>query len=131
MVQAASRGSSWLGAAGSVVPSSLAERICEACIEPSDQRFETYVGDLEAENEDRADVLHRMAQRRYDAQRLRLEEQLRSYEEAGRTRLVPALRGRLRALDSRADRRKREIEGGRCLTYSPADTVCVGVVCVE
>ena len=131
VLQAASRGAKWLGARSSVDPQKVAELTEALCVEPTERRFDSYVSDLRAENEDRADVLSRMAERRYRAQKTVLEEQLKTYLEHGPERLVPATRGRLRALDSRAEHRRREIEKDRSLSYSPPETVCVGLIRVD
>ena len=131
VVQAASRGSRWLGAGGSMDPQKVAERIAVACVEPSERSFESYVSDLRAENEDRADVLGRMAERRYAHQRSVLEGQLRRFMELGPERLVPATKGRLSALEGRAEHRLRQIEAERRLSFSPPETVCVGLIRVD
>lgn len=109
----------------------VAERIEVDCVQPSEQRFEVYASDLQAENEDRADMLARMADRRFGSQRQKLREQLRIFMEEGPERLVPATKGRLRALAARADHRKREIEADRILTFGPPETICVGIIRVD
>ena len=128
---ASSEGTAWLGAGGALDTRILAEQVNRNCVEPSESAFDAYVKELEAENEDRADMLQRMAERRFGTQRQQLEEQLQTYETTGPARLVPATRGRLRALEARADFRRREIERDRELKHSPAETVCVGLIRVE
>jgi len=128
---ASSEGAAWLSAQGAVDTRILTELVEQGCVEPSERAFDAYVEELEAENEDRADMLQRMAERRFGTQRQRLMEQLQTYETMGPARLVPATKGRLRALEARADFRQREIERDRQLKHSPAETVCVGLIRVE
>ncbi|MCY3933334.1 MAG: hypothetical protein OXH70_16625 [Acidobacteria bacterium] len=128
---ASSEGAAWLSAQGVVDIRTVTEQVEQGCVEPSDRAFDAYVEELEAENEDRADMLQRMAERRFGTQRQRLEEQLWIYETTGPARLVPPTRGRLRALEARADFRRREIQRDRELKHSPAETVCVGLIRVE
>ena len=128
---ASSEGAAWLSAQGAVDTRILTELVEQGCVEPSERAFSAYVEELEAENEDRADMLQRMAERRFGTQRQRLTEQLQTYETMGPARLVPATMGRLRALEARADFRQREIERDRELKHGPAETVCVGLIRVE
>lgn len=128
---ASSEGTAWLGASGAVDCRDLTEQIMQSCIEPSERAFAAYTNELEAENEDRADMLQRMAERRFGAQREQLQGQLQIYETTGPRRLVPPTKGRLRALETRADIRRLEIERDRELKRSPAETVCVGLIRVD
>lgn len=128
---ASSEGAAWLSAQGAIDTRILTQQVEQDCVEPSERAFDAYVEELEAENEDRADMLQRMAERRFGTQRQRLEQQLRIFEMTGPARLVPPTKGRLRALEARADFRRREIERDRELKHSPAETVCVGLIQVE
>ncbi len=125
---ASSEGTAWLSAGGAVDTRILAEQVEQGCVEPSERAFGAYVEELEAENEDRADMLLRMVERRFGTQSQQLKEQLRIYETAGPARLVPPTKGRLRALKARADHRRRKIEEDRdlkwrkdCWSSSPAE----------
>ena len=131
IVNAASSGSQWLEARGSFELEQAVTLVARECLGPSEQAFRTYISDLTDENEDRATVQTRMAERRFQAQKRVLDEQLQTYLERGPQRLVPATQGRIRALDERAARRHQEIQAARELVYGSPETVCVGVILLE
>ena len=97
-------------------------------MERSDSAFNEYLGDLSKENTDRAAVQESLLDEHYRTQRNKIENVLRLYRERGQLRLVPATEGRLRALRTRTERRRREIDERQTLTYSPPEVVCVGVI---
>ena len=125
IVTAAHEGSQWPGGRDAVKDALGA--VTEGCIAPSDKAFKAYVGDLEGENYDRADVQERMLDDRYRNQRAQIEKVLKQYRESGKLRLVPATEGRLRMLEMRTDRRRKEIDARRELKYHN-ETVCVGII---
>ena len=127
VVAAASRGAEWLGVRAAVALDEVVDNIEERCIAASERAFDTYVADVRAENDDRADVQERMLDRHYRIQRASLEAQLEKYLMQRKDRLVPATRGRVRALEARVGRRRREIGERRRLRYS-SEIVCVGII---
>jgi hypothetical protein len=127
VVVAAGRGKDWPGARAGLDLGDLTRAVSERCIAPSDAAFEQHVADLRTENEDRADVQERMLAQHYQNQRARLEEVLDNHRQHGRTGLVRATEGRLRALETRVERRRREIAERRQLRQRN-DDVCVGAI---
>ena len=125
---AVNRGTAWSGARGAMELGEIAEFVDEVCLAQSESRFEQYVKDLDAENADRANVQERMLDEHYRTQRSRLEELLDRYRREGRAHMVPPTEGRLRALDSRTERRRRDIDDRRELQYSTPEPVCVGII---
>ena len=125
---AVNRGMAWPGARGVVDLGKIAEFVDENCMARSDSRFERYVKDLDAENADRASVQEGMLDEHYRTQRSKLEELHERYRREGRTHLLPPTEGRLRALETRTERRRRDIEDRRRLRYTTPEPVCVGII---
>ena len=127
IVTAAEYGEGWLGAHRSVDVGHVVGTVAESCIAPSDRAFSQYVDDRRAENEDRARVQTNMLDDHYRTQRDRLDAVLDRHRSLGRDRLVAATEGRLRALNARVSRRRKEIAERARLRFSN-DTVCVGII---
>ena len=124
---AVDRGTAW-PAAGGMLDIDEAVRVVESCIERSENAFNEYLGDLSKENTDRAAVQESLLNEHYRTQRSSIKNVLRLYRERGQLRLVPATEGRLRALKARTERRRKEIDDRRKLTYSPPGVMCVGII---
>ena len=125
---AVNHGTAWAGARGAMDMGEVAEFVDEVCMAQSESRFERYVKDLDAENADRANVQERMLDEHYRTQRSKLRELLARYRREGRARLLPPTEGRLRALETRTERRRRDIDDRRELQYSTPEPVCVGII---
>ena len=95
-----------------------------------EERFNRYVEEERAQNEDRADIQERNLERHVSKQRETIRGVLERYREDGRTRLIPATEGRLRALDERYKHRKLVIDSRRKVTDRSED-ICVAVVLIE
>ena len=128
IITAASQGDAWPGAKGTIDIGKALTIVEQACIAPSEAAFEQYVHDLDKENADRAEVQERMLNEHYQTQRYKIKDVLRKYRERGQMRLVPATEGRLRALEMRTERRRKEINDRRTLKRSPPEIVCVGII---
>lgn len=124
---AVERGTPWHAAGGTLERDGALSSI-ESCIERADCAFDEYRDELERENDDRADVQQNLLDEHHLAQRTSLERVLHDHRERGQHRLVPATEGRLRALEARTERRRRDIEDRRKLKYSPPEVMCVGVI---
>jgi len=128
VVAAAANGNPWYGALETVDLEAVANAVEDVCLAPSEAAFNRYVETVKAENEDRASVQERSLDEHHRTQEARLEELLARYREQGRMRLLPATEGRLRALRTRTERRRREIHERRQLRHSPPEYVCVGII---
>ena len=95
-----------------------------------EERFNRHIEEERARNEDRADIQERNLERHVSRQRETIRGVLERYKEDGRTRLIPATEGRLRALEERYERRKRAINSRRKVTAKSKD-ICIAVVRVE
>lgn len=131
IIAATSQGNAWLSVQGAINLDEAVATAGESCIGPSEEAFKRYVGDLKKENADRAEVQERVLDEHYRTQKAKISEVLKMYRERGQTRLVPATEGRLRALEARTERRRREIADRRKLEYSPPEAVCVGIINVD
>lgn len=127
IVTAASEAGQWLGVWQAVDMEQAFWTVTERCIAPSDRAFSQYVDDRRVENDDRARVQNNMLDEHYHTQRVKLEAVLERHHKLGRHRLVAATQGRLRALDSRIERRRKEVEERATLRFAN-ETVCVGVI---
>ena len=125
---AVNHGIAWPGARGAMDLSDVAEFVDGVCLAQSESRFEQYVKDLNAENADRANLQERVLEEHYRTQRSKLEELLERYRREGRARLLPPTEGRLRALETRTERRRRDIADRRELQYSNPEPICVGII---
>ena len=128
IITAASQGVAWPGAKGTMDIGKALTTVEKFCIAPTEAAFEQYVHDLDKENADRAEVQERMLNEHYQTQKDKIKDVLRRYRERGEMRLVPATEGRLRALETRTERRRKEINDRRKLKYSPPEIICVGII---
>ena len=124
---AVNRGMAWPGARNSGQLGQIVESVI-AMGAVQESRFNSYVKDLRAENADRASVQERILDERHRTQRNGLEDLLRRYRQEGRTRPLSLTEGRLRALEIRTKRQRRDIEDRREIRSSPPVPVCLGVI---
>ena len=109
IISAVDCGTAWPGASSALDLSRVVQTVTNVCLAGSDAAFRRYVKDLEAENADRANVQERMLEEHHRTQRAMLEEPLARYRAQGRTRLLPATEGRLRALEAHVDHSHRRL----------------------
>ena len=95
-----------------------------------DERFKRYVKEESAQNEDRADIQERNLKRHVSKQRETIRRTIDKLRVTGRTKLIPANEGRLRALEERSERQKLAINSRRNVTAQPED-ICVAVALIE
>ena len=78
-----------------------------------DAEYETFVSELRAKNEDRADLQLRSLEQHFQRQMRMLEETLEKHRAARRDGLVKATEGRIRALQARVEQQRLRIESRR------------------
>ena len=126
----AMRGEPWLEAKN-VCDLSYVHKVANECLFGNlEARFNRYIEDQMAQNEDRADVQERNLNRHVSRQKetiLGIIERLRM---TGRTGLIPANEGRLRALEERYEQRRRTINSRRNVSCRPED-ICLAVIRIE
>ena len=126
---AARSGSDWLEAR-SEVHLSHATSVVSDCIDRAESRFRDYVNEARFENEDRADVRKRSLERHWNRQRSQQEEIIARHRAHNRTRLLPAVEGKLAKLNEKMEQQLREIESQRALRSHPQE-ICMGLIRVE
>jgi cytidylate kinase len=127
VLAAANHGSDWRGAAQQV-DLALAEAIVNhECLLESDEAFDRYVAELQAENEDRTLVQLRALAIRFGSQMENLEVVRQRHLANGRMALAKATEGRERALEGRVEKRRHELERRRQTSYRK-DEICVGLI---
>ena len=94
------------------------------------RRFRRHVGEVRAENEDRADIQGRNLERHLRTQLATLQGVRGRHLARGRTALVKATEGRISALKERVDRQRQRIEERRRIQEQD-DDILVVVVRVE
>ena len=127
VVACSSRGRNWIGVGGEVDFPQAARIADECCLARSEDRFGEFEQNLRCQNEDRADLQLSTLEKHLARQRTKLEEVRDRHREKDRASLVKATEGRIRALDSRAEMKRIEIERRR-QTASRRRDISVGVV---
>jgi hypothetical protein len=93
-------------------------------------RYDSFVGDLDAENQDRADIQERSLKAHWESQLEKLKLIKERHQALGREALVKATQGRIDALNRRMELSLERIEKRRtvCCHF---EEIAVGVVRVE
>lgn len=130
VVTAANHGKDWLNVSEAVALDRVYEIANEECSAALDSGFEKLKTEIQDENEDRADVQERTLEKHYLNQKATLEGVAQRHRNLGRTALVRATEGRLRALTARVERRRAEIQGRRKVVPSTQE-IAVGIIRVE
>ncbi len=94
-----------------------------------DELFDRFVEEESAQNEDRADIQTRNLERHIEKQRETILNTIEKLKRTGKTKLIPANEGRLKALEERYERQKIAIDSRRTVNSRPED-ICVSVISV-
>ena len=94
-----------------------------------DEQFDRFVEEESAQNEDRADIQTRNLEHHIEKQRETILNTIEKLKRAGKTKLIPANEGRLKALEERYKRQKIAIDSRRTVNSRPED-ICVSVISV-
>lgn len=127
VVAAGTEGIEWTSAAAELDLADAARVINDVCLGESDERYESYRRRLLDENADRAEQQERTLDQQEDRQIATLEEVLRGHASKGRSSLVKATEGRIKATRDRFEVRRLSIRERRQMRAS-RDEVCVGVI---
>lgn len=106
-------GHQWLGAENEL-DTNLAGALYYECRDELGQRFEAYSDAQGREDRDRLAMMKKALSSHLDKQAERLMQTIQSYRKSGsatRLRLIPAVEGKLKKLQSRIDERIAELEG--------------------
>lgn len=94
------------------------------------ERFEVFVAEESAQNEDRADIQERNLERHFLEHQKSLQKTIDDMKAQGNTRLLPANEGRLKAHEERYKHKKRDIFSRRNVT-DKTDDISVVIALVE
>lgn len=108
----------------------LTSKIANDILGELENRFSQFVEEEKAQNADRADIQERNLNKHVSKQRKAIQQTINKLRETGRTKLVPANEGRLRALEERYERQKLIINSHRKVTDWSED-ICVVLVLIE
>ncbi len=120
-------GQDWLSAATAVRFEDVSAVAEDRCLEASHQAYSKRVAELRAQNEDRVQIQERTLDQRLHDERSGIEEVIRRHREQKRDHLIPMNEGRIRALEERIERKRREIAAHRDFEHHSED-ICVGVL---
>jgi superfamily II DNA or RNA helicase len=127
VVAAASVGLPWRGAENQVDLARAAHIANDVGFLASDAAYTEFVSELRVQNADRAEFLLEALERQTERQMATMRRVQENHREEGRTGLVAAQEGKMRALRARSDRRRIQIEDKR-LIRSQKDELFVGVI---
>jgi hypothetical protein len=127
LLMAANRGSDWLEAAAHVDLSAASDALENVCIPYAETRFAAFVRQLADENSDRANLQRQSVERHY-ARQLEIRSRiLENHRRNQRARLVAAIEGQIKKLESITQLRLRRIDEGTTPTQR-RDEICVGLI---
>jgi hypothetical protein len=123
---AAMRGDDWLEARN-IVDLEIIANLADQCLNYSDNRYEEYVTQVTAENNDRADLQEKSLDRHLETQKAKLEQVREKHLAEGRASLATATSAKIKALEERVQMKKTKINECRVMR-ARKDDVCVGVI---
>ncbi len=112
-VAAVADGQDWLEARNVVNLERAYQIANNLLLDNLDEQYENFQRELEARNEDRADIQLRTLKQHLQRQTGKLEEILQRHSARGRVALVKATKGRIRALENRVKQQHLRIESRR------------------
>jgi SNF2 family DNA or RNA helicase len=131
LLQAASNlGVDWPEVVGQIDCHGAARIIADVCAPYLDRQFTSFVQRIKDENGDRANLQLQSVERHYLRQREERQNRLNQYASTGKQRLIPAIEGQLRALETSTQLRRQRISEGTNVG-SRCTEVGLGVLLVE
>jgi superfamily II DNA or RNA helicase len=122
-------GGDWLGAANEIDASAVEDGL-DLCTELLEEDFRQVSEEKKLDNADRVDFQIKSAKQHRDRQLEIQEAILDEYRNTGRSRLIPALEGKIRHIRERFEQKEGQLRQKRDFRHSKFD-VCFGVVRVE
>ncbi len=129
-IAAAGNGRNWLEVASKLDFGQCHEIANEQIFGEIEERFDIFVMEERAINEDRADVQILNLERHTARQRNVIATTIANLRASGKTRLIPANEGRLKSLEERNARQTREIDSRRDVKSKQTE-ICVAVINVS
>lgn len=125
----AAHGELWLEARNECDLQLAHELANEVLLGELEERFDRFVEEESAQNQDRADIQTRNLVRHVERQRETILNTIEKLKRTNKAKLIPANEGRLRALEERYERKKSEIDSGRKFN-SRTEDICVSIILV-
>jgi hypothetical protein len=122
-------GNDW-PAAKNRLESAPMDELIDRCSDELASDFKSATHDRKLDNEDRVNFQIKAARRHRDRQVAIQQRLLEAYRERGRTKLIPAIEGKIRKLNERFEDRVAQLQERSRLGFSPFP-VCFGVLNVE
>lgn len=126
ILNAAINGEDW-PEAPNIIDLNETKNIARNCLDLSYREYEDYLNQVEAENNDRADILGKTLNRHLDNQLEKLNAVLQKHKIQGRDSLAKATEGRIKALQDRVDRKRLQIQDARIIRHEWKE-VCIGLI---
>lgn len=101
----------------------------ESCLVHADSLHERFADEIEAENDDRAEIQIAALDKQHEYQLTSKQSVMEQHRQAGRQPLVKAMQGQIDRLGQRYEHRRIEIEARRKLRQRN-DNICCGVITV-
>jgi hypothetical protein len=127
---AANQGTDWLNAPDRVDFGTAAHLANEVCLAEADKEYDSFVYDLQAQNDDRADIQQRSAEAHFRARSDTLTNVRDRHVRAGRHGLARATEAQIEALKRWVERERARITERRRMTQRK-DEICVGLILLE
>lgn len=130
VMSAAKSGRTWLAARTTLDLDHVRDIANDVCLAHADRAYDVRVAEVQAQNEDRADIQERSITRHYESRRFVLTSVRDRHVAHGRMPLARATEAQLASLGRQYERERIRINSGRNLTKRKLEA-CVGVICVE
>jgi hypothetical protein len=127
---AANQGADWLSASERVDFATAAHLANEVCLAESDKEYDSFVQELQAQNDDRADIQQRSAEAHFRARSETLTNVRDRHVLAGRHGLARATEAQIEALKRWIERERARVAERRRMTQRK-DEICVGLITLE
>lgn len=127
---AANQGTDWLSASDRVDFAAAAHLANEVCLAESDREYDSFVQELQAQNDDRADIQQRSAEAHFHARSETLTNVRDRHVQAGRQGLARATEAQIEALKRWVERERARVAERRRMTQRK-DEICVGLITLE
>ena len=129
-VASVAKGEEWLEARNAVDLERAHQVANEILFGSLDEEYEAFARELEARNEDRADIQLRTLDQHLRQQTRKLREVLEKHRAAGRDLLVKATEGRIRALQNRVEQQRMRIERRKKVSSEPRE-IAIAIIQVK
>lgn len=126
ILTAAINGNDW-PEAPNAIDLTNAKEIANKCLDKSFEEYDEYVQQINAENNDRADLLEKTLNQHLQNQLQKLNDVMQNHKSKGRDSLVKATEGRIKTLKNKVEQKRLQLREARNIK-SDLREVCIGVI---